>query len=97
MSNVPKLQRYIPVNDKNTCNITDLQLCVYGAKFKCISNWYTALLMHAYLNSYSIKKVLNTCFPRLKKTITLQPCLKLTNHSIGIVMYLHVSVYGRMH
>ena len=34
MSNVPKLQSYIPVNDKNTCNITDLQLCVYGAKFK---------------------------------------------------------------
>ena len=33
---------------------------------KCISNWYTALLMHAYLNSYSIKKVLITCFPRLK-------------------------------
>ena len=34
MSNVPKLQSYIPVNDKNTCNITDLQSCVYGAKFK---------------------------------------------------------------
>ena len=34
MSNVPKLQSYIPVNDNNTCNITDLQLCVYGAKFK---------------------------------------------------------------
>ena len=57
-SNVPNLQSYIPVNDEILVTLQIDNYVYTEQNFNCISNWYTIILMHAYLNSYSIPKKL---------------------------------------
>ena len=60
ISDVPNLQSYIPVNDEILVTLHIDNYVYMEQNLNCISNWYTALLMHAYWNSYPIKKVLIT-------------------------------------
>ena len=56
MSDVPNLQSYIPLNDEILVTLPIDNYVYMEQSLNCISNLYTALLMHAYWNSYPIKK-----------------------------------------
>ena len=56
LSNVSDLQSYIPVNDEILVTLQIDDYVYTEQNFNCISNWYTTILMHVYLNSYSIPK-----------------------------------------
>ena len=48
MSDVPNLQSYIPLNDEILVTLPIDNNVYIEQNLNCISNWYTALLMHAY-------------------------------------------------
>ena len=48
MSDVPNLQSYIPLNDEILVTLPIDNYVYMEQNLNCISNWYTALLMHAY-------------------------------------------------
>ena len=56
MSDLPNLQSYIPLNDEILVTLPIDNYVYMEQNLNCISNWYTALLMHAYWNSHPIKK-----------------------------------------